>query len=275
MMLESDASPTLEGTRILPGAGHGHDNLRVLRLFSSVLIALFCGVSAASAVTLSWSTVTWTAGSLSNSYDVDPSNPGNDITITVSGNTGNLGGTSPSIGSNLGGTGRASWQLAPTFTLASQTLTVTIAFNYTQGVYVQNLNILSVDSQLFSDKITNIQGKTATGQTVNAVAVVGSSKNSVTGSSSTGWTVTGTGNAGTAATGNVSVSFGNFRVTQISFTLANSGTLSVAQKIGLDDISWSLTPEVRPGIAASILCGLALIARIRARRKLNASRAPP
>jgi hypothetical protein len=247
----------------------------MIRFFCSVLIALFCGVSAASAVTLNWSTVTWTAGSLSNSYDVDPSNPGNDITITVSGNTSSLGGTSPSIGANLGGTGRASWQLAPTFTLASQTLTVTIAFNYAQGVYVQNLNILSVDSSLFIDKVTTIQGRTATGQTVNAVAVVGSSRNSVTGNSSSGWTVTGTGNAGNGATGNVSVSFGNFRVTQISFTFANSGTLSLGQKIGLDNISWSLTPEVRPGIAASILCGLALIAKLSVRRRLKASRTPP
>ncbi len=247
----------------------------MIRLFSSFLIVLFCRVSVGCAVTLDWSTVTWTAGSLSNSYDVDPSNPGNDITITVSGNTSSLGGTSPSIAGNLGGTGRASLQLAPTFTLASQSITVSIAFNYTQGVYVQNLNILSVDSNLFKDKITNIQGITATGQTVNGVAVVGSSRNSVTGNSSTGWTVTGTGNAGTGATGNVSVSFGNFRVTQISFTYSNAGTLSLAQKIGLDNISWSLTPEVRPGIAASILCGLALIARIRVRRRLKASRAPP
>src|SRR6266566_2680084 len=107
----------------------------MIRLFSSFLIVLFCRVSVGCAVTLDWSTVTWTAGSLSNSYDVDPSNPGNDISITVSGNTSSLGGTSPSIAGNLGGTGRASLQLAPTFTLASQSITVSIAFNYTQGVY--------------------------------------------------------------------------------------------------------------------------------------------
>ena len=68
-------------------------------------MALFCGVSVGSAVTLDWSAVTWTAGSLSNSYDIDPSNPGNDITIAMSGNTGNFNSGSPSIGTGLGGYG--------------------------------------------------------------------------------------------------------------------------------------------------------------------------
>ena len=53
------------------------------------LLILFLGsfVPHAQAVTLDWDGVTWTAGSLSNSYDIDPVRPGNDITVTVSGNT--------------------------------------------------------------------------------------------------------------------------------------------------------------------------------------------
>jgi hypothetical protein len=248
----------------------------MLRFLSRLLIAFFC-VSTGSAATLNWSSVTWTAGSLSNGYNIDSSNPGNDITITFSGSTGGLGTTSPSIAGNLGGTGASSLQATPVLSSHSQNLTVTIAFNYSQGVYVQNLNILSIDSSLsgVKDQITSIQGKTATGQTVNAVAVVGSSNNSVTGNSSTGWTVTGTGSAGTGSTGNVSVSFGNFRVTQISFNFSNAGTLNTSQLFGLANISYSLTPEVRPGIAASLLCGLALIVRVLARWRLKASRGPP
>src|SRR5437660_115651 len=42
------------------------------------------------AVTLDWSAVAWTAGSLSNSYNIDPLSPGNDVTVTVSGDTGQL-----------------------------------------------------------------------------------------------------------------------------------------------------------------------------------------
>src|SRR3954464_5371835 len=42
------------------------------------------------AVTLDWDTVAWTAGTLNNSYDIDPTKPGNDITVAVSGNTSQL-----------------------------------------------------------------------------------------------------------------------------------------------------------------------------------------
>src|ERR1700719_1802923 len=55
-------------------------------------LALSCAICAfrasASAVLVDWSVQNWPTGSLSNSYDVDPSNPENDVTITVSGNTG-------------------------------------------------------------------------------------------------------------------------------------------------------------------------------------------
>src|SRR4051812_9014491 len=42
------------------------------------------------AVTLDWDTAAWTAGTLSNSYNIDPATAGNDITLTVSGNTSQL-----------------------------------------------------------------------------------------------------------------------------------------------------------------------------------------
>jgi hypothetical protein len=256
----------------------------MIRLFSSLCMALFCSVSVGSAVTLDWSAVTWTAGSLSNSYDIDPSNPGSDIMIAMSGNTGNFNSGSPSIGTGLGGTGKSSLQLAPTFTSTSQSITVTISFNYTQGVYLQNLNILSVDSGTivlagYTDKITNIVGVTATGQSVNAAAVAGGSSVTVSGNSTSGWTASGNGTvAGTSANGNVSVSFGNFRVKQVSFTLSNSGNLSISlasQLIGLDNISYSLTPEVQPGIIGAVLCGLALVGELwRDCRKRRGSKAP-
>jgi hypothetical protein len=242
----------------------------------------------ASAVTLDWSTVTWPAGSMSNSYDIDPTNPGNDITITMSGNTSNFNSGSPSIGTGVGGTGTSSLQLAPTFSSTSQSITVTINFNYTLGVYVQNLNILSVDAGTnlvlltgYTDKITNITGVTATGQTVNAAAVAGRSAVTVSGNATAGWTATGNSKVdGTnSANGNVSVSFGNYRVTQISFTLSNAGNmalLSGSQLIGLDNINYSLTPEVQPGIIGAALSGFVLLCELwRDRRKKRVSGAPP
>jgi hypothetical protein len=53
------------------------------RLFVSLFFGSFYGVSFLSAATLDWSTVTWPAGSTSQSYEVDSSNPGNDITISM------------------------------------------------------------------------------------------------------------------------------------------------------------------------------------------------
>ena len=221
-----------------------------------------------------------------SAYDVDPTNPGNDITIAMSGNTGNFNSGSPSIGTGLGGTGKSSLQLAPTFSSTSQSITVTISFNYAQGVYVQNLNILSVDAGTnlvlltgYTDKITNIVGVTATGQSVNAAAVAGGSSVTVSGNSASGWTATGNSTVpGTSANGNVSVSFGNFRVTQISFTLSNAGNMALllgSQQIGLDNISYSLTPEIQPGIIGAVLCGFALVGQLwRDRRKRRGSRAP-
>src|SRR6266852_43099 len=50
-------------------------------------LALFCAIfslcGTASAVLVDWSALSWPAGSLSNSYDVDPASPGNDVTVTV------------------------------------------------------------------------------------------------------------------------------------------------------------------------------------------------
>jgi len=59
------------------------------RIWRSVLIAPFL-IATAHAVTLDWDTVSWTAGSLNNSYDVDPARPGNDVTVTISGDTPQL-----------------------------------------------------------------------------------------------------------------------------------------------------------------------------------------
>jgi hypothetical protein len=244
----------------------------MMRFFLGVSFALFCGVSVGSAVTLDWSTVTWTAGSLSNSYQVDPNFSGNNITISVTDSSGALTGSGtpniPSYSSSpLGGTGKPSLQMAPTFLLGTQSITVTISFNtsnYPNGVYVNNLNILGVDSNnspRYTDSITNIQGVTATNQTINAVAVAGGSSVTVSGNSSTGWTATGKNSvSGTSANGNVSVSFGNSRVKQISFTLSNTNAvLGGRQLIGLDNITYSLTPEVQPGIIGAAICGFVLM----------------
>src|ERR1044071_7187512 len=59
----------------------------VVRRLLSLFFTIAAFSSTCHAVTLDWDGVTWTPGSLSNSFDVDPVRPGNDVTVTVSGNT--------------------------------------------------------------------------------------------------------------------------------------------------------------------------------------------
>jgi hypothetical protein len=244
----------------------------VRRLISGIAVALAASSCVASAVVLDWNTVTWPPGSLSNAYHVDPNTPGNNISITITGNTSSFSAGSPSIvNNNLGGTGKPALQLQTGGLLAGQSIVVTINFNYAQGVYVQNLNILNVDFSPgvaglvggWQDQIKNISAVTATNQTVNPVAVAGGSAVTVTGNQTSGWTATGNATAGSgSSTGNVSLDFGNFQITSITFTFANGPGAPIMlanQIIGLDNITFSLTPEKFTGVAAVILCGLALV----------------
>jgi hypothetical protein len=244
------------------------------RLIYTIALALVTFSYSAPANVLDWSTVTWPPGSLSNTYP-DPSSPGSSVSITMSGNTSTFNGGSPSIvNDNLGGTGKPSLQLNTSNLFPSSFVTVTINFNaYPNGVYVQNLNILDVDFSPgiiglvagWQDQIRNISALTVTGQTVNPVAVAGGSAVTITGNQITGWTATGSARAGTGSSaGNVSLDFGNYRVTRITFSFGSgpgAPLLLASQVIGLDNITFLLTPEKFPGAVAMMLCGLVLVVR--------------
>jgi len=53
------------------------------RLCGNIVFTAFVGLSPAAATLLDWNTVTWTPGSLTNSYDVDPGSPGNGATTNL------------------------------------------------------------------------------------------------------------------------------------------------------------------------------------------------
>ena len=123
-------------------------------------LALFCAIFAlsgtASAVVLDWSALSWTPGSLSNSYDVDPASPGNDVTVTVSGDTARLqpasvgGQQTPAITSNIEGgfgAGHMSLQMGIDLTSNTQGVTITIDFSslYVNGVANVSFNIFDID----------------------------------------------------------------------------------------------------------------------------------
>jgi hypothetical protein len=240
-----------------------------MRLLFSSVVALFLAIPGLPAATLNWSAVTWTAGSLSNTY-TNVGGSGVNVTVAFSGNTSTLQSGNPNTtAAQIGGTGKPSLQADVLFpTSATAGITVTITFS--KAVYVQNLNILDVDATLsnggWQDQISQIKGTTSSG-TINAVSVVGGgSAVKVTGSQSAGWTALGQTSTTNDSTSNVSVSFGNSQVTQISFLYSpgpSQPSNPQPQRIGLDNITFSLTPEVGPSLAAITLCGLVVISRIR------------
>jgi hypothetical protein len=79
----------------------------------------------------------------------------------------------------------------------------------------------------------------------------------VTGNSSTGWTANGNG----TANGNLSISFGNYRITKITWDYGSGSTQSgTAQLTLLANVTFSLTPEVHPALGSVVLCGILFMA---------------
>src|SRR5271166_3712880 len=250
--------------------------LKMMRLLAVAFFVLRCSVATAPAAVLDWSTVGWPGSPvpLSNTY-TNVGGSGVNVTVAFSGNTSALQSGNPNTtSSQIGGTGKPSLQadvLFPSKTTAGITVTIT----FSKPVYVTNLNILDVDASLstggWQDQISAIKGVTAGGTTVNPVGVVGGgSAVTVTGNSTTGFTALGLTSTTNSSSSNVSVNFGNYQVTQISFLYSpgpNQPNNPSDQRIGLDNITFSLTPEVGPSLAAMTLCGLVMLARMQQDQK--------
>jgi hypothetical protein len=256
------------------------------RLLRSALIAPFL-IATANAVILDWNTVPWTAGSLSNSYDVDASNAGNDITVAVSGNTAQLqkelasgNPMTPAITPDFQG-GLANPTntlcLAVNFTDQSQAVTVTVNFSalYTAGVQNVSFTLFDVDysnvtNNTYQDLLTGIKATSIDGTTMIAPTITTSANNTqsgsglsqiVTGITSTADTGPGSGN------GNVTISFGANAIKSFTFTYGSGGPSGVTdptyQHVGIDGITFTPVPEVNPTWSAvgSCLLAFALILR--------------
>src|SRR5438067_4773911 len=257
----------------------------VLRVILIFLLGPFLAVTA-NAVTLDWDTATWTPGSLANSYDVDPGNAGNDVTVAVSGSTAQLQPSlvapnpqTPAISAALeGGLSpvQKSLEIAVDFTNQTQSIVVTVNFaaGYTQGVQNVSFTLFDVDfanggGSTFQDQISSIQAVGADGVTLVAPTITVGSDVLLTG---TGLSQMATGiatNADTGATsgnGNVTISFGATAISSFTFTYGSgSGTVAnpTYQHIALDDISFTPVPEINPAWSAlgSCLVAAALILR--------------
>ena len=242
-------------------------------------------VAAAHGVTLDWDTAAWTAGSLSNSYNIDPSNAGNDITVTISGNTGQLqpkntapNPQTPALTNTLqGGLGAAenTLCLALNLTNQSQSVTVTVNFSalYTQGVTGVSFTLFDIDfantsGNTFQDQLSSIQAIDVNGNPV-AATITTSVNNTLTGtglSQVVNGTASGSDTGAGSGNSNVTISFGGAAIKSFTFTYGSgSGTVPdpTYQHMGIHDITFTPVPEINPTWTAvgSCLAAFALILR--------------
>jgi hypothetical protein len=247
-------------------------------------LAFLCAICAftgsASAALVDWSTLTWPAGSLSNSYDVDPASAGNDVTVTVSGDTGQLQSEppqTPAITTNLqGGLGAPASTLTLLLDVSNQSQGVTITVNfsslYAAGVANVRLQLFDVDfasspgnsGANFQDQIRSISALSIDGTTLIAPTITISPNNSLSGSGLSqvvdGIASTNDTGAGSGAA-NVTIDFGSAAIQSFTFTYGSgSGTNSdpTLQHIGIYNIEYDVVPE--PGVlgACLIIVGLAV-----------------
>lgn len=247
------------------------------------LFAFACGWTAllnqsAPAALVNWDVLTWTPGTLSNSYDVDPNNPGTDITFTVSGTTNtftndtNSGVLTPAITNSLAGglsPVQRSLELAADLRTNSKiTMTVNFSPLYTLGVKNVSFSLFDIDLETNKDRISSIYGIALDGSKVAPTITFGSAI-SRTGSG-LGQALTGTDpspdtGAGSGA-GTATISFGSTPIKGFTFTWTNSNGAPFYQEIAMGDIFFDVVPETNAAAVATLICILAATIRRRSLR---------
>ncbi len=262
------------------------------RLLSSLFaLALACAAASARAVSIDWSAVTWTPGSLTNSYDIDSGNPGNDITISVSGNTAQFGNDSqtgnptPDISTFKEGGQAAPVQpslaLLVDYANRNQAITITVDFNYQNGVDTASFLIFDIDVGspsgsrfTYVDQIRNMWGTRLDGSTVGATTLTNGPSVTLAGS---GTSRTATGNATVpdagagSGDGNLFISFGTNVVDRIQFTYGSASNAQndpAAQAISFFTSAFQPKPVPEVGTALGAAgVGLAALAALLLRRR--------
>lgn len=255
-------------------------SLNSIRAAILCCVLLFVSLSA-QAIVLDWSNITWTAGSLSNSYDIDPDNPGNDITITITGSTNQFfNSTYPKVTQDFtGGISPAPDQLDlyVDFANTSQSITLTITFNYATGVSNVNFTLFDVDTgdtftekgktkRTFIDQVDSIYGTSTNGSLIAPTIVNSNASFNTVSGSGTNQSIVGTAKANDFSNeGSVGVSYGTNNITSFTFTYgegSGTGADPAAQGIGLYDISFSpkpKVPEFHPAWISAALCLLVVL----------------
>ena len=268
----------------------------ISRNFRIQLVALVFGfflmATSVHATVFSWgvssySSDTWAGGApaigtpVTNTYNNDSSHAGNDISVSLSqvGSTAAaFTGGFPTVNNTTYATkSGAVYALVLKASLDPTTdqVMVTIDFsNYSGGVQNVSFTLYNVDGDGvagpvdYKDKISQILGTTTTGGTIAASTITVGAGNKLfnTGTNAgTAQYVEGTGDKADNVSDNlVNISFSGTAVSSISFVWSNSGGTSNAG-IGFGDVTYTglaaAAPEVHPGLAAALVCGVALFAR--------------
>lgn len=224
-----------------------------------MLLCLLCATPV-SAVILDWTGVSWTPGSLSQSYDLDGDGK-NDVTVAFSGSTSALTSGSPAISTGLAAN--------VDFSTTSQTITVTVTF-LTSLVTDVSFSLYNVDADrkgnssnyAYQDVVSNLTGSSTKGAVIPTVTV-GSLVTYTNG------TATGQDVAGYTSAGNVDVLYTN-ELSSFQFTFGSSGNIAGnnpdSQEFAISSITYRKVPEVGVIPTALMLC---LVTVFLSRRALN------
>ena len=246
----------------------------VVRRFSThfTLVFGFCFFAqTAPAVQLVWDSLTWPAGALTQSFNIDPGNPGNDVTFTFTGDTADFqvsldtgNPLTPAITRAFDGgfsPGHNTLELAVDFSNRNRAITLTIDFSnlYTTGVSDVSFTLFDIDfgnsgGSTYQDLISSITATSTTGATI-APTITGVGPNVthsgsgasqlLTGDTSTPDNATQGPNHGDA---NATISFLAPNIDSITFTYSSSALFNdpTYQHIGIDNLSYSVVPEPSP-----------------------------
>ena len=240
----------------------------------------------AQALVLDWDGVSWTPGSLSNSYNLN-GDSFNDITVAITSQNPNVftndpttGMMTPAINQTMtGGLVPAQNSLNIAANLhTNSNLTVHISFTggpgNLPGANNVSFTLFDIDITTNSDIISNIYGVAPDGTHVPATITNVGSAVTLGG---TGLSQTLTGNAASAnnsSNGNATISFGSMLIYDLYFTFGNTAGAPRYQDIGIGDITFTPVPEINPALSASISClaavGLTVFMRRRAQVRRDA-----
>lgn len=242
------------------------------RLFAT-LIAGIAFAASSHAVVLDWTNaaVVWTAGAQTGSFDVDATNPGNDITVTTAlVGSATYAASSPqnivNDGSTIGSDDakRLHIRTSAGFVNTTSGISITINFNYAAGVTNVSFSLIDVDATTTTwiDRFSAITATPVTGP-ANSVALTATATSppniTIQNNGTTSLVFfgnTATGNI-TDHTGDVTLTTGATPITSLTLFWNNPGPNFGGQVIGLSNISFTPVPvpEVGSSLGSLAICG--------------------